>query len=104
MTAEAAAGAGDVGGAAGTGDIGGAAGGAGVRLGGDRWWDDDRARHLQDRPRFCPHCATAMADDERSLSVEYWEADRRVYRARCGACGWTGDIVRVHRVEGHEPD
>lgn len=74
------------------------------RVGGDRWWDPDRDRHLQDRPRYCPNCAFAIGDDEDSLSVEYWEADRRVYRARCASCGWTGDIVRVRRAVSHEPD
>ncbi len=36
------------------------------------------------------------------ISVEYWEADRRVYHTWCGACGWTGDIIPVERMIGHE--
>lgn len=73
------------------------------RLGGDRWWDHDRERHMRDRPRHCPECGHALGDDEASLTVEYWEADRRVYRVWCRACGFSGDIVRVERVRGHEP-
>jgi hypothetical protein len=34
--------------------------------------------------------------------VEYWEGDRRVYHTWCRACGWTGDIVPVDRMIGHE--
>jgi hypothetical protein len=37
------------------------------------------------------------------LAVEYWEAERRVYHTWCRSCGWTGDIMRVERMIGHEP-
>lgn len=73
------------------------------RLGGDQWWDPDRERHVRDRPRHCPECGHAVGDDRASLIVEYWEDERRVYRVWCRACGFSGDIVRVERVRGHEP-
>lgn len=73
------------------------------RLGGDHWWDPDREAHVRDKPRYCSRCGHRIGEDETSLAVEYWEADRRVYRVWCRACGWTGDVVNVERVEGHEP-
>ena len=74
----------------------------GRRLGGVHWWDPDRLHHLHDLPRFCPDCASTVTG-EGGLAVEYWEADRRFYHTWCAACGWTGDIVRVRRMVGHEP-
>jgi RNase P subunit RPR2 len=68
---------------------------------GEHWWDGDRQRHVEDLPRYCPHCAAAI-DPESGLAVEYWEADRRVYHTWCKSCGWSGDITRVDRVVGHE--
>ena len=38
------------------------------------------------------------------ISVEYWEADRRVFHTWCNTCGWSGNIVRVERMVGHEPE
>jgi hypothetical protein len=52
-------------------------------------------------PRHCPQCAAAL-DPAGGISVEYWEADQRVYHTWCRACGWTGDIIRVERMVGHE--
>ncbi len=52
-------------------------------------------------PRYCPQCAAAL-DQASGISVEYWEADHRVYHTWCRACGWTGDIIRVERMVGHE--
>ena len=74
------------------------------RLGGDHWWDRDRERHVRDKPRHCPNCGHAVGEDETSLAVEYWEADRRVYRVWCRSCRWSGDVVKVDRVRGHEPE
>ncbi len=73
------------------------------RLSGDGWWDPDRERHVRDKPRHCPNCGHSIGEDETSLSVEYWEADRRIYRVWCRDCGWSGDVVKVDRVRGHEP-
>ncbi len=69
------------------------------RLTGVHWWDPDRLRHLEDMPRHCPNCAANLAD---GISVEYWEASRRVYHTWCSDCDWAGDIVRVRRMLGHE--
>jgi len=73
------------------------------RLSGDHWWDPDRERHVRDKPRHCPNCGHDVGDDEASLAVEYWEADRRIYRVWCRDCGWSGDVIKVERVRGHEP-
>ena len=75
----------------------------GRRLTGVHWWDPDRIRHLDDLPRHCPNCGASVTGDG-GISVEYWEADSRVYHTWCRTCGWTGDIVRVYRMVGHEPD
>jgi hypothetical protein len=74
---------------------------AGRRLGGVHWWDPDRLHHLEDLPRFCPHCGSDLGS---GICVEYWEAERRVYHTWCPHCRWTGDIVRVRRMVGYEPD
>ena len=71
------------------------------RLTGEHWWDGDRKRHVEDMPRHCPRCA-AVLDLESGISVEYWEADRRVYHTWCRSCEWTGDIIKVDRMVGHE--
>jgi hypothetical protein len=71
------------------------------RLTGEHWWDPDRRQHVDDLPRHCPRCAAEL-DVGTGISVEYWEADRRVYHTWCGACRWTGDIVPVDRMIGHE--
>ncbi|GEM_PF-2920398 len=73
----------------------------GRRLTGAHWWDPDRRRHLADLPRHCPRCS-ARLDPETGISVEYWEADRRIYHTWCRSCGWTGDIIKVDRMVGHE--
>ena len=65
------------------------------------WWDVDRMNHLHDLPRFCPDCGAELTQDQ-GLAVEYWESDRRVYHVWCRTCQWTGDIVRVRRMIGHE--
>jgi hypothetical protein len=73
----------------------------GRRLTGVHWWDPDRVRHLDDMPRHCPSCGAAVTGG-RGIAVEYWEADQRIYHTWCRACGWTGDIIRVRRMVGHE--
>jgi hypothetical protein len=73
----------------------------GRRLTGVHWWDPDRIHHLEDLPRHCPQCGAGLGD---GISVEYWEADQRVYHTWCHGCGWTGDIVRVRRMIGHEAE
>jgi len=74
----------------------------GRRLTGTHWWDPDRIRHLDDMPRYCPSCGASLREDG-GLSIEYWEADRRMYHTWCQSCHWTGDISRVGRMIGHEP-
>jgi hypothetical protein len=71
------------------------------RLTGDHWWDPDRIAHMEDAPAYCPACGAAL-DGQGSISVEYWEGDRRVYHTRCESCAWSGDIVKVERMIGHE--
>ncbi len=73
------------------------------RITGDHWWDQDRIAHLADRPRHCPSCGVAL-DIDHGISVEYWEGDNRVYHTWCKECGWTGDIIRIRRMVGHEPE
>lgn len=75
----------------------------GRRLSGTHWWDPDRIRHLDDLPSFCPRCGEAVAETG-GISVEYWEADQRVYHTWCHACGWVGDIIKVDRMIGHESE
>lgn len=74
-----------------------------VRLTGDHWWDPDRERHIRDRPKYCPDCASGI-EEAGGIAVEYWEGERRIFHTWCGACGWAGDIVRVDRMIGHEPE
>ncbi len=54
-------------------------------------------------PRHCPRCAAAL-DPETGISIEYWQGDQRVYHTWCRSCGWSGDIIRVDRMIGHEAD
>lgn len=79
------------------------AGPAERRLTGDHWWDGDRLAHLEDLPRHCPACGVGL-DIDTGISVEYWEAQERVYHTWCRTCGWTGDIIRVRRMIGHETE
>lgn len=69
------------------------------RLTGEHWWDPDRIAHEEDHPRFCPGCGAGL-DVDGSLAVEFWQADRRVYRTSCHGCGWSGDIAKVDRMVG----
>ena len=73
----------------------------GARVSGAHWWDPDRANHLAYRPRHCPNCGGAVTGAE-GISVEYWEANRKVFHTWCNACGWAGNIVRIQRMIGHE--
>lgn len=73
------------------------------RLTGAHWWDPDRIRHMDDAPQYCPACGAAL-DAPGSISVEYWEGERRVYHTKCDGCGWTGDIAKVERMMGHESE
>ena len=77
--------------------------GSSRRITGDHWWDGDRAAHIADLPKFCPHCGSAL-DADSGIAVEYWEAEQRIYHTWCKACDWAGDIIRVRRMIGHEAD
>ncbi|MDQ3578872.1 MAG: hypothetical protein M3443_15045 [Actinomycetota bacterium] len=68
-----------------------------------QWFVGDAERHLLDRPRWCPQCSTSMVDGK-GLITEFWTAEDRVFYCWCGACGWSGNIVNVERVVGHEPE
>ena len=74
-----------------------------LRLTGDHWWDPDRERHIRDRPKYCPHCGSGI-EEGGGIAVEYWEGEQRIFHTWCGACGWAGDIVKVDRIIGHEPE
>ncbi|HYU94003.1 MAG TPA: hypothetical protein VEN95_11070 [Actinomycetota bacterium] len=56
---------------------------------------------MEDLPKHCPRCAAEL-DAETGISVEYWEGDRRIYHTWCATCRWTGDIIPVARMIGHE--
>jgi hypothetical protein len=71
----------------------------GRRLTGPHWWDPDRLSHLDNLPHHCPNCGDSLSG---GISVEYWEADQRIYHTWCHSCRWTGDIIRVRRMIGHE--
>jgi len=66
--------------------------------------DVDHGRHPAGQPAFCPGCAYPIGDDLSSLVVEFWEADRRVYRVSCASCRWTGEISQLTRAHNHDPD
>ena len=36
------------------------------------------------------------------MVIEYWTGTDRVFVCLCGPCGWSGGIVLVARVIGHE--
>jgi hypothetical protein len=61
----------------------------------------DAERHYLDRPKHCPECGASLVEGH-GLVVEYWVADARVFACWCGACAWTGEIVRVERTVGYE--
>lgn len=72
------------------------------RLSGEHWWDEDRIKHIDDDPKFCPACGEGL-EGAGSIAIEYWESDRRVYHTTCDGCGWNGDIASVDRMVGPEP-
>ena len=59
------------------------------------WFAPDAARHLLDRPKFCPTCGGAL---DNGMITEYWRADDRVFYTWCPHCMWTGTIVKVDRA------
>ena len=73
------------------------------RLSGAHWWDPDRLRHIEDMPRFCPACGIAVIESG-GIAIEYWEGEDRVYHVWCHSCRWTGNVVRVFRMIGHEAE
>lgn len=68
-----------------------------------QWFVGDAERHLLDRPRWCPQCGASLVDGA-GLITEFWTADDRVFYCWCGGCRWSGTIVNVDRVVGHEPE
>jgi hypothetical protein len=62
----------------------------------------DAEAHYLDRPRHCPQCGHGLIGH--GLVVEYWAGGSRVFYCWCGSCTWTGEIVRLHRTVGHEPE
>jgi hypothetical protein len=63
----------------------------------------DAEAHYLDRPRHCPQCGSSLVEGH-GLVVEYWSGDQRVFYSWCGGCSWTGEIIRVVRTIGHEPE
>jgi hypothetical protein len=61
------------------------------------WFAPDAERHLVDRPKFCPMCASDL-EQNGGLSTEYWTSDVRVFMTWCGSCSWFGEIVRFDMV------
>ncbi|MEK9737760.1 MAG: hypothetical protein VW239_10610 [Candidatus Nanopelagicales bacterium] len=61
------------------------------------WFAGDAERHLLDRPKFCPMCASNI-EVHGGISTEYWQSDLRVFMTWCAACGWFGDVVRYDMV------
>jgi hypothetical protein len=60
------------------------------------------ARHLADRPGFCPNCGAAY--DERGLVVEYWTTRQRVFHCWCGSCRHAVEITDATIVITEEPE
>lgn len=75
----------------------------GERLSGAHWWDPDRLNHLSDVPKFCPNCGESVTGTK-GISVEFWEADLKVFHTWCNSCGWAGHVARVDRMVGHEAE
>jgi hypothetical protein len=64
------------------------------------WFAADAARHLVDRPRYCPMCASEL---ERGLVSEWWSGADRVFLTWCAGCRWTGHVVLFPRAVIEEP-
>lgn len=73
------------------------AGGGDGPLAGEPLADPDRAG----TPDRCPACGASLHHQGR---LQRGDGVRRgaVFRCRCGTCGWSGDIVRVDWMIGHE--
>jgi hypothetical protein len=65
------------------------------------WFAPDAARHLLDRPKFCPMCAASL---ERGLVSEWWSAEDRIFLTWCSRCRWTGNVVLFARAVIEEPE
>lgn len=65
------------------------------------WFASDAARHLLDRPKFCPACGSAL---DRGLISEWWSGDDRVFLTWCAECRWTGNVVLFARAMIEEPE
>jgi ribosomal protein S27AE len=63
----------------------------------------DAELHRRDAPRHCPRCGASLLGGA-GISVEFWQGADRVFHTWCARCGWTGDIVPVTDMIGHEPE
>ncbi len=65
------------------------------------WFASDAARHLLDKPKFCPACAASL---DRGLISEWWNAGDRVFLTWCAECKWTGNVVLFTHAVIEEPE
>jgi hypothetical protein len=63
----------------------------------------DAELHRRDAPRHCPRCGASLLGGA-GISVEFWQGPDRVFHTWCAACRWTGDIIPVTDMIGHEPE
>lgn len=63
----------------------------------------DAELHRRDAPRHCPRCGASLAGGA-GISVEFWQGADRIFHTWCAGCGWTGDIIPVTDMIGHEPE
>ena len=61
----------------------------------------DAELHRRDAPRHCPRCGESLTS---GIAVEYWQGADRVFHTWCASCRWTGDIIPVTTMIGHEPE
>jgi hypothetical protein len=63
----------------------------------------DADLHRRDAPRHCPRCGASLLGGA-GIAVEFWQGADRVFHTWCASCRWTGDIIPVTDMIGHEPD
>ncbi len=68
-----------------------------------RGFQVDAELHRRDAPRHCPRCGASLLAGA-GISVEFWQGADRIFHTWCASCRWTGDIIPVTDMIGHEPE